>query len=285
MSNVHIAYTSSNGRTFDLMAADIRMKTASFFASVWKPDVTKKQFGTTISRWTKDPLTYEMELVFKGSVADRKALLTEFWAATETDVLTHSPGILTYQNAYLEGFFIQAETMPMENKRWTSHTVQFYAPVPFWVTEQHIRVNPLSIDATELPYKTYDGGYSYDTGFYYPVIDTEVTVNTGHYTESDFRMKVYGPTSSVNITMAGNLYRVNHAVAAGEILVVDSRASQRADRRCYLIGSGGAETNIFNSRIGTLFNKLPGGSWEIDYSREYTIELTIFKRRSVPLWA
>lgn len=284
MSKIALTYTSSNGQTFNLMASDIRLRTANFFNVKWKPEISKKQFGGQVQRWTKDPLEYTMELVFTGGVEARKESLTAFWSATETDILTGKPGVLKYQNASLEGFFAEGETYPAESQRETVHLVNFYAPVPFWTTEQKIQISPLSAPEETLPYKTYDGGYSYATGYYYPVVQTAVKVTTEHYTESDFRLKVFGPTSSVNITMGGNLYRVNHSVGNGEVLVVDSRASQPADRKCYLIGSGGSITNIFNSRIGTLFNKLPPGSWEIDYSREYTIELTIFKRRSVPFW-
>ena len=283
MPRVNLTYTSSNGKTFNLMADDIRLRTGAFFKVKWKPDTTKQQFGVSISRWTKDPLQYEMGLIFSGSVAARKARLTEFWSATETDILTHTPGRITYQNAYLDGFFIEGDTEPTVNQRWTSHEVVFYAPTPFWVTEQKIRVLPASEPTGDLPVKTYDGGYSYDTGYYYPITENTVIVNTGHYTESDFQLKVYGPTTNVAIMMGGTLYQVNHAVASGEVLVVDSRKTMPINRRCYLISSG-AETNIFNSRIGTLFNLLPGGSWSISYSREYPIELTIFKRRSVPLW-
>ena len=285
MSRVNLIYTGSNGREFNLMAADIRLRTGSFFQAKWKPDTNKKQFGVSISRWTKEPLQYEMELIFSGSVEARKEALTAFWSSTETDVLTGIPGVLTYQNAYLEGFFIESDTEPTVNQRWTSHTVTFYAPVPFWVTEQKVIVNPLSGGGGSNPYKTYDGGYSYETGYWYPVMQNDVIVNTGHYTESDFRLAVYGPTSNVAITMSDNLYQVNHAVGAGEIMIIDSRQSQPIDRKCYLIGSGGQITNIFNSRIGTLFNKLPGGEWPIMYTREYPIELTIFKRRSVPFWS
>lgn len=285
MSKVNLIYTGSNGREFNLMAEDIRLRAGSFFRAKWKPDTNKKQFGVSISRWTKEPLQYEMELIFSGSVEERKQMLTSFWSSTETDILTGIPGVLTYQNAYLEGFFIESDTEPTENQRWTAHTVIFYAPVPFWVTEQKIIVNPLSDDSSSLSYKTYDGGYSYDTGYHYPGAASDVVVNTGHYTESDFRLAVYGPTSNVAITMAGNLYQVNHAVGAGEIMIIDSRQSQPIDRKCYLIGSGGTITNIFNSRIGTLFNKLPGGEWQIVYTREYSIELTIYKRRSVPFWS
>lgn len=284
MSKVSLTYTSSNGQTFNLMASDIRLRTANFFSARWKPEISKKQFGGQVQRWTKDPLEYTMELIFTGPVEARKEALTAFWSAAETDILTGKTGVLQYQNATLEGYFAEEETYPAESQRQTAHVVSFYAPVPFWTTEQEIQISPLTDPEEELPLKTYDGGYSYDTGYHYPVVETAVMVNTDHYTESDFRMKIFGPTSNVNITMGGNLYRVNHSVGNGEVLVVDSRASQPADRRCYLIGVGGGITNIFNSRIGTLFNKLPPGSWEIDYSREYTLELTIYKRRSVPFW-
>lgn len=285
MSRVNLIYIGSSGQEFNLMADDIRLRTASFFRAKWKPDVNKKQFGVSISRWTKEPLQYEMELIFSGSVEARKEALTAFWSSTETDVLTGVPGVLKYQNAYLEGFFIESDTEPTANQRWTAHTVIFYAPVPFWVTEQKVVVNPLSGGGESGQYKTYDGGYSYDGGYYYPVMQNDVIVNTGHYTVSDFRLAIYGPTTNVAITMADNLYQVNHAVGAGEIMIIDSRQSQPIDRKCYLIGAGGQVTNIFNSRIGTLFNKLPGGDWPILYTREYPIELTIYKRRSVPFWS
>lgn len=78
MSKVSLTYTSSNGQTFNLMASDIRLRTANFFSARWKPEISKKQFGGQVQRWTKDPLEYTMELIFTGPVEARKEALTAF---------------------------------------------------------------------------------------------------------------------------------------------------------------------------------------------------------------
>lgn len=152
-----------------------------------------------------------------------------------------------------------------------------------WIVEHSIPINPMELEASnEDGVKKYPYTYSYK----YPGLSTKININIDHYTDSDFKMVVYGPTTSVLINIAGHPYIVDYPLNEGEYMVIDSRPYVDKKKRLYMVDAQGNTKNIFHYRNPeySVFKKIPCGIVTISYSRTYGIDLTVFVERSEPLW-
>lgn len=120
----------------------------------------------------------------------------------------------------------------------------------------------------------------------YHISQTAVRLTVDHYADSDFQMIIYGPATDINITIADHPYIVHYQVEQGEYLTIDSRDTQPADRRIFLVKNNGEKVNVFNYRDSTysVLQKIPPRDIVIDYSRLYGVDLTLFLERSEPKW-
>ena len=285
---INITYESSAGEIFDLMASRMgRLKKAAFHTYEWIADETEKQYGVKVNHWTKEPLEYEAQLLFEGTEAARMEALTAFHDAIDGDIFRGLPGKLQFGEAYISCFIRSSETVPSEGRHRTLNDIVFYCPDPFWTVEQKISMAPVDTNEVLESDKQYTAnGYGYAPGYSYPKVAAARSFIVDHFAPCDFRMVIYGPAASVAVNINDHLYSVHHQISAGEYMVIDSRESQDDDRHCYLVSAAGAVTNCFNDRDpdSLLLEPIPSGSITINYSQEYGIDLTLFKKRSEPAW-
>lgn len=160
--------------------------------------------------------------------------------------------------------------------------ITILCPYPFWIEEESF-----TIEAVEQEVEGTGKEYPYEYPYTYGRSASGRTVlNTEHYAPSNFRLTAYGPTASVYVTIAGHVYNVDYPVAEGERLVIDSRETRPTTRRVYIIHADGSEGNVFNyrSQASSVFEKIPSGRVNVDYTRAYKLALTLFKERSEPVW-
>lgn len=144
---VDLKYISSNGIEFDLHDFDsAKLFKADFHNVAWKPEVVKKQYGTTVTRFTKEPQKYPCTFRFKGDPAKRKTQIDTFIFECENDVAKQQPGRIVWNRQYIQGYFNQHDCYPIESgMTWTELEAEFYAPFPFWVEEQFYSIKKLSL--------------------------------------------------------------------------------------------------------------------------------------------
>jgi hypothetical protein len=281
-----ITYTSSSGESFDLMTFRLpRIMEANFHTFSWEPEVSARRFGEKVEKWKKEALTMSAVILFAGSPSDRRKALNTFHSAIDGDFFRNQPGILKWQDSYIKCFIRSSSTYPSEEGNRTLNDIQIYCPNPFWIQEQTLEIEPLGdieVLPTDKQYTSSAYGYPHS---YTRVADLPQMI-VDHYADCDFRLVAYGAASEISISIGGHVYAVDHAVQAGEQLVIDSRQDQAADRHCYLVGTDGSITNCFNDRdpSSSLLQKIKAGVNQISYTRGYKIALTIFKERSEPLW-
>ena len=284
MKTVNVFYTSSSGNTYDLKAKGlVRLKTANFHKYEWSVDATQHQYGVAIDRFRREPAAYTAELVFESGRLENKDLIERLHADFERDILSNSPGTLTWGDYSIETFAISSSTEPGEREPEAKNTVKFYCPSPFWTKEIKTSIYPYM----RTPRQT-DKSYSYQYGYSYAeTLDARALVDTKHYAESDFRMVAYGPFDCLNVRISGNVYRVDYAVNAGEIMVIDSRKNGVYKGQAYVLQLDGRKVDVFDHRspLYQLFKKLPAGLLVIDYERTYGIDLSVFLERSEPVWS
>ena len=279
-----IKYIDSDKKEYDLLNPRFRLKSGNFHKINWKYVGLARQYGVVIERFEKEPVVLELVFSIKGEIAERKNNLDQIHASMERDKIKKVPGRIVWQNSYLEGYFMDSITYPEKNNT-TANETTFLAPYPFWITEQKIEVKPISNTAAvseDAEVKTYPYTYPYR----YPLLQTETNAYIDHYTESDFKMVVFGPTTSVLINIAGHPYEVNYPLEAGEYMVIDSRPNTPKEEKLYVVRTNGTKESIFNYRSteNSVFKKVPPGQVKIDYARTYGMELIIYKERSEPSW-
>lgn len=279
-----LKYIDSDGKAYNLLDARFRLRNGNFHKMIWKFVALTKQYGVQIEKFEKDPISLDLEFVVKGNVDKRKSVLNQLHASMEKDKLNNLPGRILWGDEYLEGYFIESNTYPEKDHTTINDTV-FLAPYPFWITEQHIQIGAISeVDA--MSETTGTKTYPYTYPYRYSLLQTETTYDIDHYTDSHFKMIVYGPTTGVQVNIAGHPYSVAYSLEDGEYMVIDSRPYVDKEKRLYVVRANGDTENIFDYRSAEhrVFQKIPPGRVKIDYSRTYGIDLTIFKERSEPLW-
>lgn len=203
----------------------------------------------------------------------------------EKDVANMTPGKLYFQDSYQLCYVIaSAKTEWEDTDCMMDNEISIIPVYTSWITEQHITIPAISQIQTMAVQNTKKYPYTYP--YRYADVYKNTKVNIDHYTESDFRMIVYGPTANVNVSINGHKYHVDYPIEAGEHMIIDSRDYLPPDERIYLVKNNGEKINVFNYRDPehSVFKKISPGYATIYYNQSYGIDLTIFKERSEPKW-
>ena len=281
----NVIYTSSNGESYGLLDfEELKLEKADFHSYKWGRNVSARQFGERINYFTKAAQTYKCTLLLNGSPSARRAKLDAFHKATEYDITHKTPGRITWGDDYIECYLVEADTKPRnDGSAYTESTFVAYCPYPFWIEEVSVLIQPTTQVARPTD-KKYKSSYGYPYSYAYA--PNAVYVNVDHYTTSPFKLVVWGPCTDVNINISGNIYKVDHAVLAGQYMVIDSRANTPADRKCYIVSASGIITNTFDYRDPEyeLLKPIPMGDVIVTFERTHAAELTLYMERSEPRW-
>lgn len=280
-----VYYVASSGNSYNLYVKKMsRISSANFHQYAWSYDETELQYGANIDRFRKEVATYEIELVFSGSIATRRRQITALHDDFDRDIINQSPGRLVWGDCYIDGYVLESSTAPFEGMHlWTVNKIVFMAPYPFWIQEKSYTYAAVSttVDSTDKQYTDTAYGYSYS----YVAGPGTISVSLDYYSKCDFKMVAYGPFSDLYVTMGGNIYNIDYPVASGEYMVVDSRQTGSLKGQAYVVDASGNHTNVFNYRnpYYSLFEKVPAGSIIIQYTRAYKLDVTFFMERSEPI--
>ena len=284
---MRLQYISSNGTSFDLLSWEgLKLKTANFHKYSWGVNASAKQYGVKLNYFTKEAQEYTATIYFRGAYNSRKVKVESFHACTEYDISHQTPGRIYWGSDYIDCYVRVSSTYP--DGDYTVNDITIYCPYPFWIEEQTLSINPIIGSTGRVTDKGYPADratpYTYPYEYSYPISKNATYMNIDHYADSAFKMVVYGPTSGVNINIAGNIYAVDHALRSNQYMIIDSRRNTPADKRCYIVSESGIVTNAFNYRDPEhpLFKPIPPGDVIINYARTYGIELTVYKERSEP---
>ena len=287
-----VKYISSNGIEFDLLSFErIKLEKANFHKTEWKPETVQKQYGTTINRFTKDPLQFDCTFKLKGHPAYRQSKIQAFLFETEHDIAMQQPGTLYYNNQYISTYFTKHDTHPVDaGQVWTEVVGTFYSSFPFWIEEavysidpEHFEPLPQKPDVKGYPSDRYNRyGYTYS----YPYDG-----NTGRFSletsfGADYRVVVYGPVADhFKMVVNGNNYQVNYPLLSSQKLIIDSRDYLCMNEKCYVENANGTKINVFDYRdpSSVLFERFIGNEAIVHVDKPYRFDITLFLERSEPL--
>ena len=99
---------------------------------------------------------------------------------------------------------------------------------------------------------------------------------------TDFELTFYGPIVLPEVTIGGNVYRVNHEVEAGEYLKINSKT-----KTVTLYKIDGTTENLFayRDRDNYIFEKIHAGGNIVLWNNEELWDIRLFYERSEPKWS
>ena len=193
----------------------VRTKAANFHTYRWNPRIFNYQYGAAVLGIGKEPLTYATELYLLGSVAERKAWLSDFHFSCDYDITMNTPGRLYWGDMYIECYATYMSTAPNRDEIGTTNTIEFFCPYPSWV-----------YDATyegELSVLVFPGGMKWLPSDYTLEIEPYET-RSGDYgllCDFEYRITSYGPEKGPS-AMFKNVPH-NNSAYRNPRLVIDSR--------------------------------------------------------------
>ena len=270
----------SSGKEMLLNTYEIGIGSGNPYSTIWKYSSLKMRFGIEIECFEKEPILIPITFRFRGSKKTIAANLNEFFSECEKDIIEKKPGIFTVNEWNLSGFFVERESVPSDKFYGNELSTTFLAPYPFWIQEESFSIAPSTIDNDIANAKGYPMRYPYS----FARTRKANRIHIDHYTESNFKLVIFGPTDRVQITIAGHPYIVEYPIAEGEYMVIDSRPVAPIGKQIYIVRTNGKEENIFHYRSceHSVFKKIPAGDILIDYPGTYGFDLTVFKERSEP---
>lgn len=272
--SINITYIASSGNRYDLMADQaIRTKDANYHKWSWGAVGTALQFGQSVTGFTRDPALYETRLMFRGTYAANKAQIEALHEDFELDMLSKSPGRIVWGEYYIDCYITASSTYPDASNR-TVNDIEIFCPYPFWMKD--IKRSFFIQSGTSETGLDYPYDYTYD---YAHDLSGADSWSPGTALPSEYTMQVFGPVTDPMVTVGGVVIGVYDSIATGEYVTIDSRT-----HTVIKTGADGTETDLFDYRVKTssIFDRIPGGNLEIQWSGLFGFDLTLHTERSEP---
>lgn len=93
-----LKYVNTQGQVIDFRQFNTQVYHAGFHAYTWTYEGTEQRFGSTIDRFGKSVLEYEMTVAVRG--ADKEDSLNEITEITEYDIVNNKQGRLWWGDYY-----------------------------------------------------------------------------------------------------------------------------------------------------------------------------------------
>ncbi len=271
---MNIYYQNSVGKKVDLLGPQYYIGTSFFPGHEWTFDTTEDSsgYGGIISNIKMGVQEGSVEIKVCGA----GKILNELFDTFDTDVLSNTPGRLYIGNQYYICLFT-GTTPSVWNYGLNVSVFEFSiaSPNPFWTTEtmQEFHVSSARVGNTKrYPYR-YPCKYIGGNGIGY-------LINNSH-ADSNFIFRIFGPVSSPQIVIGGYAYCIYENLEDGEYLKADSRKGTIVK-----VARSGAETNAFGKKQNRtkFFKKIPTGSLPVEWSGNFSFDITLFDERSEPRW-
>lgn len=201
----------------------------------------------------------------------------------EKDIIAGQPGKLYVDSSYLNCYIIGTE-----KDRWIndiesiSNELTIKTDYPHWITEvpyMFRKVKDNTNDSLGLDYE-------YDYEYEYAGDESIQHLVNNHYTDSSFRMVIYGPCINPAVRIAGHLYELQTTLYDGEYAVIDSSSRYTQERAIYKMRIDGTQISLFNSRNkdSEIWQKIPAGKSTVTWNGDFKFDITLFNERGTPLW-
>lgn len=188
----------------------------------------------------------------------------------------------TYGKLYVNGAYLRCKVLKSAKEGWKGYVyseveITFQAPELVWVVEATRQFLP---QLEETAASGIDFQYDYPFDFAGEKEESQHGMLITSF-QASTRMIIYGPCVNPKILINDYPYEFFVTLESREYLIIDS---QRRTIRRYL--TNGTVQNLFNQRAQkqTVFERIPSGLLNINWSGDYGFDLTLFLNRREPPW-
>lgn len=271
-----IYYQSATNRIIDFKSSTYRLQTADVFDYEWNYESVQSIYGGTITRFTKKMAKKDLKFTIKAPTKQGYYdALNDLFEITEKDVVENTPGRL-----YVNGYYLTCFVTAGSKSEWESGVpicdgeLTIIAPNPFFIgeTKTEYGIQPITGEYGQFPFK-YPTRYANGS--------TSQTLVNPHFSDSPFKLVLYGPCVDPSVLINGNLYKVNTTVGESEYITIDTRA-----KTIVLTRIDGEQVNVYNlqDREFYIFSPVKAGSNTIAWDGTFSLDITIYEERSEPKW-
>lgn len=195
----------------------------------------------------------------------------------DKDILNQKEGTLFFGDYYLKCYITKSKKGNfIERKGYLEAEITIVSDSPQWTKE-----TSKSFDKSS----SSEGGKNLDFAFDFPYDFTSPTavktlVNSS-YSNTDFKMVIYGEVTNPSIYIDGHLYEVNCYVGNNQYLTIDSK-----QKTITLTKANGETVNHFKDRNKNsyIFEKIGSGEKAVSWEGDIRFSITLYEERSEPKW-
>ena len=228
-----------------------------------------------ITGFKKGIITKELPVIVYGKNA--KEIADDIFEKIEKDVVSNKKGKMYVGDYYITGRFITASYEGYTKAYSIEFTLKFVVEEGTWIKEAKKQFYPQEEQDDSV-------GFDFPMNFPIDFAATGVgykTWNVDHYTKSHFEMTIYGPCVNPRVLINEYPYQIFTELQKGEYLILSSR-----ENTVIKVLSDSSQENIYNSRqfYPSVFEKIPNGNLEINWSGKFGFDITLYLERSKPKW-
>lgn len=201
--------------------------------------------------------------------------LNYLMSVLDTDVINNTSGRLYINDTYIKCFFMSCTKAVYRQK--ANFFVKDFEIIleSYWMKETvySFEAQTLSLSNTKK--------YAYKYPYRYSTSAGENYIENNHYTDCNFKLKIYGPCVNPHIIIGTHRYQVWTILTEGERLEIDSIRN-----KVYKVMVNGTKVSLFNERDkqSRVFDKIPPGRQRVAAPGTFNFDLTLYEERSEPQW-
>lgn len=235
-----IYYVNSNNEKIDLLEPPYMLQTGELFGYKWNYESKQRLGGggkITNIRKDLEERTLTLSIVNYG-VENYEEAIDYLHEITDIDVLKKTPGRL-----YVGGMYLNCYVTASEKSEWEPEagyidvSLTLAVEYPMWVGENPYTFHSFGVSSTDN--KRYHGRYPYR---YANGMNSTYIINP-HFTNSNFKLIIYGSAVNPMVTIGGVPYLVNVILEEDEYLAIDSRS-----RTIIKVTKNGERENLYHNR-------------------------------------
>lgn len=203
------------------------------------------------------------------------ALMNQLMEKADKDILAKEAGRIIAGDYYLDCYLYKNQKSKYDLQNGVFYAdLSIVTDMPFWTKETSQTFNTVSSSGQNL-----DFPYDFPYDFASPSALNEL-INYG-FSDSDFKMIIYGEVTDPTVTIGGHVYKVTGTVDEGEYLEIDSR-----QKTVTLVEDDGTRVNWFDKRnkASYIFQQIPAGSSSVLWSGDFVFSVILYEERSEPKW-
>lgn len=207
-------------------------------------------------------------------------------SVAEKDIINTTPGRLYVGNSYMKCWLSgTVKNRWINDLESISDEITVISDYPYWIMEEEFKFFKQGHEeraAEELEWLEFPYEFPYE----FSKVRNIQYIQNSNYTDSGFKMIIYGPCINPIIRIRGHVYELRTTLYDDEYAVIDSSTRYAKDRKCIKVKADGTEENLFNSKnnVSSIWEKIPPGRSIVSWNGAFGFDIILFNERGTPRW-